>query len=124
MNPVTANPWGNAPFGRVVTAMVTPFRADGSVDLPLAAQLADHLVSQGSDGLVICGTTGESPSLSWAEQHQLFAAVKEAVAGRARLLAGSGSNCTAEAIEATREAAAGGDGTGAPKVCPCRRAAM
>lgn len=111
MNPATANPWGNAPFGRVVTAMVTPFRADGSVDLPLAAQLADHLVSQGSDGLVICGTTGESPSLSWAEQHQLFAAVKEAVAGRARLLAGSGSNCTAEAIEATREAAAlGADG--------------
>jgi len=100
-----------APFGRVVTAMVTPFRPDGAVDLELAARLAEHLVSQGSDGLVICGTTGESPTLSWREQHQLFAAVKEALAGRAPLLAGSGSNCTAEAVEATREAAAlGADG--------------
>jgi 4-hydroxy-tetrahydrodipicolinate synthase len=91
--------------------MVTPFGADGAVDLELAARLADHLVSHGSDGLVLCGTTGESPTLSWAEQHALFAAVKEAVGGRAHLLAGSGSNCTAEAIEATREAAAlGADG--------------
>ena len=104
-------PWNQAPFGRVVTAMVTPFKADGSVNLELAAQLADHLVANGSDGLVLCGTTGESPTLSWDEQHRLFAAVKEAVAGRARLVAGSGSNCTAEAVEATREAAAlGADG--------------
>jgi len=95
----------------VVTAMVTPFHADGRVNLELAARLADHLVANGSDGLVICGTTGESPTLSWAEQHELFAAVKEAVAGRARLVAGSGSNCTAEAVEATREAASlGADG--------------
>ncbi len=101
----------SAPFGRVVTAMVTPFAADGSVDLALAARLADHLVSQGSDGLVVCGTTGESPTLSWAEQHALFAAVKGAVGDRAKLIAGSGSNCTAEAVEATREAAAlGADG--------------
>jgi 4-hydroxy-tetrahydrodipicolinate synthase len=91
--------------------MVTPFAADGSVDLELAARLADHLVANGSDGLVLCGTTGESPTLSWEEQHQLFAAVKGAVGGRAKLLAGSGSNCTAEAVEATREAAAlGADG--------------
>jgi 4-hydroxy-tetrahydrodipicolinate synthase len=98
-------PWSQAPFGRVVTAMVTPFGADGSVNLELAAHLADHLVANGSDGLVICGTTGESPTLSWDEQHRLFAVVKEAVAGRACLVAGSGSNCTAEAVEATREAA-------------------
>jgi 4-hydroxy-tetrahydrodipicolinate synthase len=91
--------------------MVTPFRADGSVNLELAARLADHLVANGSDGLVICGTTGESPTLSWDEQHRLFAVVKEAVAGRAKLVAGSGSNCTAEAVEATREAASlGADG--------------
>ena len=91
--------------------MVTPFSGDGAVDLDLAARLADHLVAQGSDGLVLCGTTGESPTLSWAEQHELFVAVKGAVGGRARLIAGSGSNCTAEAIEATREAAAlGADG--------------
>ncbi|WP_254927819.1 4-hydroxy-tetrahydrodipicolinate synthase [Cyanobium sp. T1B-Tous] len=101
----------SAPFGRVVTAMVTPFAADGSVDLALTARLADHLVSHGSDGLVVCGTTGESPTLSWDEQHALFAAVKGAVGDRARVLAGSGSNCTAEAVEATRQAAAlGADG--------------
>jgi 4-hydroxy-tetrahydrodipicolinate synthase len=91
--------------------MVTPFAPDGSVNLDLAASLADHLVREGSDGLVLCGTTGESPTLSWAEQHALFAAVKEAVGDRASLLAGSGSNCTAEAVEATAEAAAlGADG--------------
>ena len=91
--------------------MVTPFSADGALDLPLAARLAAHLVNQGSDGLVVCGTTGESPTLSWAEQHALFATVKGALAGRAKLIAGSGSNCTAEAVVATREAAAlGADG--------------
>ena len=107
--PTAAGP--QAPFGRVLTAMVTPFNADGAVDLALAARLAEHLVSHGSDGLVLCGTTGESPTLSWQEQHRLFAAVKEALAGRVPLLAGSGSNCTAEAVEATREAAElGADG--------------
>ncbi|MFN9645821.1 MAG: 4-hydroxy-tetrahydrodipicolinate synthase [Cyanobacteriota bacterium] len=91
--------------------MVTPFGPDGTVDLPLAERLADHLVGHGSDGLVVCGTTGESPTLSWEEQHTLFQAVKNAVAGRAVILAGSGSNCTAEAVEATRAAATlGADG--------------
>ena len=99
------------PFGRVVTAMVTPFAADGSVELDLAARLAEHLVGHGSDGLVLCGTTGESPTLSWEEQHRLFRAVREAVGDRAFLLAGSGSNCTAEAVEATAASAAlGADG--------------
>ncbi|KEF40765.1 MAG: dihydrodipicolinate synthase [Cyanobium sp. CACIAM 14] len=108
--PSTA-PSSEAPFGRLLTAMVTPFRLDGAVDLDLAARLADHLVENGSDGLVLCGTTGESPTLTWQEQHDLFAAVKATVGGRASLLAGSGSNCTAEAVEATREAAAlGADG--------------
>ena len=100
-----------APFGRVITAMITPFSADGSVDLPMAAKLASHLVDHGSDGFVICGTTGESPTLSWDEQHQLFSAVKAAVGDRAKVLAGTGSNCTAEAVEAIGEAAAlGADG--------------
>ena len=100
-----------APFGRVITAMITPFSVDGSVDLPMAAKLASHLVDHGSDGLVICGTTGESPTLSWDEQHQLFSAVKAAVGDRAKVLAGTGSNCTAEAVEAIGEAAAlGADG--------------
>jgi 4-hydroxy-tetrahydrodipicolinate synthase len=91
--------------------MVTPFGASGAVDLELAARLAVHLVDHGSDGLVLCGTTGESPTLSWDEQHQLFSAVKAAVGSRAHLLAGTGSNCTAEAVEAVQEAAAlGADG--------------
>ncbi len=108
LNPGAPSP---APFGRVITAMITPFAADGSVELELAARLACHLVDHGSDGLVICGTTGESPTLSWDEQHQLFSAVKAAVGGRAKLLAGTGSNCTAEAVEAIGEAAAlGADG--------------
>jgi len=95
----------------MLTAMVTPFRADGAVDLDLAARLAVHLVDHGSDGLVLCGTTGESPTLSWQEQHELFEAVKRAVAGRALVLAGTGSNCTAEAIEAIgRAAEEGADG--------------
>ncbi len=95
-----------APFGRVITAMVTPFAADGSLDLELAARLASHLVDHGSDGLVLSGTTGESPTLSWEEEHRLFAAVKQAVGGRASLIAGCGSNSTAEAVAATRQAAA------------------
>ena len=108
LQPGTASP---VPFGRVITAMVTPFAGDGSVDLDLAARLASHLVEHGSDGLVLCGTTGESPTLSWDEQHQLFSAVKSAVGNRASLLAGTGSNCTAEAVEAIGEAAAlGADG--------------
>ena len=101
----------SARFGRVLTAMVTPFGSDGAIDLPLAERLADHLVRHGSDGLVVCGTTGESPTLSWEEQHALFKAVKGAVGSRAVVLAGSGSNCTAEAVEATCAAAAlGADG--------------
>ena len=96
------------PFGRVVTAMVTPFDSAGAVDLPVAGRLACHLVEQGSDGLVVCGTTGESPTLSWQEQLQLLQAVREAVGSDVQVLAGTGSNCTAEAVEATREAAAAG----------------
>jgi 4-hydroxy-tetrahydrodipicolinate synthase len=91
--------------------MVTPFDADGSVDLALAGRLAQHLAQDGSDGIVVCGTTGESPTLSWDEQVQLLAAVRDAVGPGVKVLAGTGSNSTAEAVEATREAAsAGADG--------------
>ena len=96
------------PFGRVLTAMVTPFDSTGAVDLELAGRLARHLVEQGSDGLVVCGTTGESPTLSWEEQLQLLQVVRNAVGADAKVLAGTGSNCTSEAREATREAAAAG----------------
>jgi 4-hydroxy-tetrahydrodipicolinate synthase len=88
--------------------MVTPFAADGSVDLALAGRLAQHLAQDGSDGIVVCGTTGESPTLSWDEQVQLLAAVRDAVGPGVKVLAGTGSNSTAEAVEATREAAAAG----------------
>ncbi|NBU95043.1 MAG: 4-hydroxy-tetrahydrodipicolinate synthase, partial [Actinobacteria bacterium] len=66
-------------FGRVLTAMVTPFASDGSLNLDMAAQLARRLVDEGNDGLVISGTTGESPTLTDAEKLDLFAAVVDAV---------------------------------------------
>jgi 4-hydroxy-tetrahydrodipicolinate synthase len=99
-------------FGRVITAMVTPFDQEGNVNYAIAEKLADYLVNHGSDGLVVCGTTGESPTLSWKEEYELFRVVKNAVGDRAKVIAGTGSNCTAEAIEATAEAAQLGlDGT-------------
>ena len=96
------------PFGRLLTAMVTPFDTAGRVDLALAGRLARHLVDEGSDGIVVCGTTGESPTLSWKEQHHLLETVRNAVGQDVHVLAGTGSNSTAEAVEATRQAAAAG----------------
>ncbi|GAX35943.1 4-hydroxy-tetrahydrodipicolinate synthase [Nodularia sp. NIES-3585] len=92
-------------FGRVLTAMITPFKADGSVNYDVAAELAAHLANNGTDTLVICGTTGESPTLSWDEEYQLFVEVLQAVAGKAKVIAGCGSNSTKEAIAATQKAA-------------------
>ncbi|MGQ4649157.1 4-hydroxy-tetrahydrodipicolinate synthase [Lyngbya aestuarii] len=92
-------------FGRVLTAMITPFREDGSVNYDLAEQLAAHLAENGTDTLVVCGTTGESPTLSWDEEYQLYQVVQKAVAGKAKVIAGTGSNSTEEAIIATQKAA-------------------
>lgn len=92
-------------LGRVITAMVTPFDEEGNVNYEVAEKLADYLVTHGSDGIVVCGTTGESPTLSWDEEYQLFQVVKKAVSGRGKILAGTGSNSTTEAIEATQKAA-------------------
>ncbi len=92
-------------FGRVITAMVTPFDREGNVHYAEAEKLAAYLVANGSDGIVVCGTTGESPTLSWDEEYQLFQVVQKAVAGKAKVLAGTGSNSTSEAIEATQKAA-------------------
>jgi 4-hydroxy-tetrahydrodipicolinate synthase len=91
-------------LGRVLTAMVTPFTADGQLDLATAKRLAKHLVENGSDGLVVAGTTGESPTLNHAEKLALFMAVKEAVGDRASVVAGTGANDTAATVELTREA--------------------
>ena len=91
-------------FGRILTAMVTPFKENGGVDYELAIKLSNHLCENGSDGIVLCGTTGESPTLSWAEQHNLFVAVKGSLNSRSKVIVGTGSNCTSEAIEATKKA--------------------
>ena len=88
----------------MLTAMITPFSADGTVNYAIAEKLAVHLVENGTDTLVVCGTTGESPTLSWDEEFQLFEVIKQAVAGKAKVIAGTGSNSTTEAIEATRKA--------------------
>ena len=94
----------NPPFGRILTAMVTPFDGEGQVDYELAIKLSNYLVTNGSDGIVLCGTTGESPTLSWDEQHELFVAIKTSLSKKAKLLIGTGSNCTSEAVEATKKA--------------------
>lgn len=91
-------------FGRVLTAMATPFLPSGEVNYPVAEALASHLADHGTDTVVVCGTTGESPALTWEEEYALFKAVKQAVSGKAKVLAGTGSNSTSEAIEATRKA--------------------
>ncbi|MBO8189639.1 4-hydroxy-tetrahydrodipicolinate synthase [Streptomyces spirodelae] len=92
------------PFGRVLTAMVTPFTADGALDLDGAQQLAAHLVDAGNDGLVVNGTTGESPTTTDAEKAQLVKAVVEAVGDRAHVVAGAGTNDTAHSLELARAA--------------------
>jgi 4-hydroxy-tetrahydrodipicolinate synthase len=92
-------------FGRVLTAMVTPFNSDGAVDYAVTETLAAYLADNGTDTIVVCGTTGESPTLTWDEEFQLFQVVKKAVGGRAKVMAGTGSNSTREAIEATQKAA-------------------
>ncbi|NES95985.1 MAG: 4-hydroxy-tetrahydrodipicolinate synthase [Desertifilum sp. SIO1I2] len=91
-------------FGRVLTAMVTPFGEDGAVNYEVAEKLASELADRGSDALVVCGTTGESPTLTWEEEYQLFQVVQKAVSGKAKVIAGTGSNSTSEAIAATQKA--------------------
>ena len=99
-------------FGQVLTAMVTPLTAEGAVNYPVVEQLADYLVSHGTETLVVCGTTGESPTLTWEEEYELFQVVQKAVGNRGKVMAGTGSNSTHEAIEATKkEAKLGVEGT-------------
>ncbi len=91
-------------FGRVLTAMVTPFHPDGSVNYEVAAKLAAHLVAHGTDTLVVCGTTGESPTLTLEEECKLFSVLKSTLGDQAKIIAGTGSNSTHEAIAATQKA--------------------
>jgi 4-hydroxy-tetrahydrodipicolinate synthase len=93
-----------APFGRVLTAMVTPFTVDGELDLDAAQKVASHLVDHGNDGLVVSGTTGESPTTTVAEDGRLLAAVLEAVGDRATVVAGVGTNDTRHSVELAAQA--------------------
>jgi 4-hydroxy-tetrahydrodipicolinate synthase len=95
----------SAPFGQMITAMVTPMTPDGAVDYDGAARLADYLVTEmRNDGLVVNGTTGEAPTTTDAEQEQLLRVVVEAVGSRAKVVAGVGTNATAHTIELARQA--------------------
>jgi len=91
-------------LGRLLTAMVTPFDVEGKVDYQQAKKLARALLDAGSDGLVVCGTTGESPTLSFEEKLQLLAEVKSVVANRGTIVAGTGNYNTKESRELTKEA--------------------
>ena len=91
-------------FGRILTAMVTPFHNDGSVNYKAAGALARHLVANGSDGLVVSGSTGEAATLNAQEKIRLFAAVMDAVGDHATVIAGTGSNDTRASIPITQEA--------------------
>jgi 4-hydroxy-tetrahydrodipicolinate synthase len=93
-----------APFGRLLTAMATAFHDDGSIDLEGTARIAAHLVDHGNDGVVVSGTTGESPTTSVAEDGQILAAVKDAIGDRAVVIAGVGTNDTRHSVELTRQA--------------------
>ncbi|MGW7611746.1 4-hydroxy-tetrahydrodipicolinate synthase [Streptomyces sp. NPDC054766] len=100
-----------APFGRALCAMITPFTEAGALDLDGAGRLADRLVRKGCDGLVLNGTTGESPTTSDAEKSALVRAVREAVGDRARLVTGVGSSDTRHTVELALAAGeAGADG--------------
>lgn len=101
----------SAPFGRSLCAMVTPFTGSGALDLDGAQRLADRLVARGCDGLVLSGTTGESPTTTDAEKAALVTAVREAVGDRAALVAGVGTADTRHTVElATAAEKAGADG--------------
>jgi 4-hydroxy-tetrahydrodipicolinate synthase len=91
-------------LGQILTAIVTPFAEDGSVNVDAFKRLCVHLVENGSDGVVVAGTTGEAPTLSDEERLGLFAAAIEAVGDRAKIVAGTGTYSTAHSVHLTREA--------------------
>jgi 4-hydroxy-tetrahydrodipicolinate synthase len=91
-------------LGRILTAMITPFAADGSVDINEACRIAEHLVDNGNDGVVVCGTTGESAALETAEKLALFAAIKKRLGNAGSVIAGTGGNNTRHSIALTKSA--------------------
>ncbi|PKR78675.1 4-hydroxy-tetrahydrodipicolinate synthase [Halalkalibacillus sediminis] len=95
-------------FGRILTAMVTPFNSQDELDLEKVEPLVEHLINNGTEGLVVAGTTGESPTMTKDEKLKLFENVAKVVNGRIPVLAGTGSNSTKAAAELTKEAEATG----------------
>ncbi len=91
-------------LGRLLTAMITPFNKEGEIDYEQAKKLTSALLDSGSDGVVVAATTGESPTITWEEEFRLFTEVKSAAGEKGTVIAYTGSNSTAEAIEATKEA--------------------
>ena len=102
---MTSNTTRHAPYGQVLTAMVTPFETSGAIDFERLARLSQYLISNGSDGLVATGTTGESPTLSSSETVAVWRGVVDAVDGKVPVLAGTGTNDTAHTIEMSVAAA-------------------
>lgn len=95
-------------FGRILTAMVTPFNEKGEVDFEKVQELVNHLIATGTEGIVVAGTTGESPTLSADEKVALYRKVVEVVNGRIPVIAGTGSNNTLASVELTKKAEAAG----------------
>src|SRR5690625_1836781 len=91
-------------FGQVITAMVTPFDQYGAIDFPATKNLIEHLIANGTDAVIVAGTTGESPTLSTDEKISLFQFVVQEVAGRIPVIAGTGSNNTQESVDLTQKA--------------------
>ena len=101
----------NAPFGRLITAMVTPFKKDGSIDWDGVAKLAQHLVDTGHDGIAVNGTTGEAPTTKSSEKLEIIKVVKKVVGSKIQVLSGAGDNETSYTVEqAKRSQDAGADG--------------
>ena len=94
----------NNPFGQILTAMVTPFKGDLSIDYDATEKLVNHLIKTGTDTIVVAGTTGESPTLSHKEERELCQFVQKCAKGKAKIILGAGSNSTKTAVESTKEA--------------------
>ena len=92
------------PFGQVITAMVTPFKSDLSIDFEATEKLVNHLIKTGTDTIVVAGTTGESPTLSHEEERELCKFVQKIIQNKIKIILGAGSNSTRTAIESTKEA--------------------
>ncbi len=95
-------------LGRILTAMITPYDSDGAVDLNEAARVAEHLIDNGNDGVVVSGTTGESPALESDEKLRLFAALKRRLGATGTVIGGTGGNNTRHSVELTKRAADAG----------------